>query len=269
MAARAIWRGTLVFGTESLPVKLYSAVRETRAEYHLLHDKDRVRLRPEMVCPIDDKPVPREHMLKGFDVGDGQYVILSDEEIESLLPALERVMEVTEFVRAQEIDARHFDRTYYLGPDGDEAGYATLAAALTDSQRAGVCRWTMRRRPYLAALGVTGSTLSVTTMRYGSEVARIESLDLAEVEADKAELDAAERLVVAMAGEYRPEEYHDEHDRRLRALVERKARGEKAEIERPTRPAATRPGLLLEALRMSLKDTSRRKTEPRRRRRTA
>jgi DNA end-binding protein Ku len=259
----------LVFGTESLPVKLHSAVHETRVEMHLLHDRDRVRLRQEMVCPVEEKAVPREHILKGFEVEEGQYVILSDEEIESLEPALERVMEVAEFVRAEEIDPRYFDRAYYLSPDGDDAGYATLATALSDAGRVGVCRWTMRRRPYLAALSVSGAALSVTTMRYGSEVVPVERLDLAEIEADTPELAAAERLVAATAGEFRPEEYHDEYDRRLRAFLERKARGEAIEIERPTRPAATRPGLLLETLRMSLKDTTRRKAEPRRRRRTA
>jgi DNA end-binding protein Ku len=259
----------LVFGAESLPVKLHSAVRETRAEMHLLHDKDRVRLRREMVCPAHERAVPREHILKGFEVSEGRHVILSDEEMDSLAPAPERVMEVPEFVRAEEMDPRCFDRAYYLSPDGDDEGYATLAAALSGAGRVGVCRWTLRRRPCLGALGASGGTLLLTTMRYGSEVVPVERLDLAEVEADAAQLAAAERLVAAMAGEFRPEEYHDEYEPKLMAFLEHKARGEATKMERPTRPVATRPGLLLETLRASLKDMTRRKGEPRKRRRTA
>src|SRR3954463_15490939 len=114
--ARSIWTSAISFGLVNIPVKLYTAVREERVAFHLLHDQDKVRLKQKMVCPEDGKEVHREHMVKGYEISPDHYVIVRDEELEAALPKSSRIIELQDFVGLEEIDPVYFDRAYYLVP---------------------------------------------------------------------------------------------------------------------------------------------------------
>ena len=156
MARRAMWKGVVTFGAVSVPVKVYSAVREQRVNFHLLHDDDKVRLQQQMVCPVDDKPVPEEEQVKGLALDDDKYVLLDPQELEELAPEAGRSIDVLRFVEAGHFDERFYDRGYYLGADGPAGPYeALLAGAGTGRQSRPVpvghaqtllCRCTGQRR---------------------------------------------------------------------------------------------------------------------------
>ncbi len=142
-----------------MPVKLHTAVKEERIQFHLLHKRDQVRVRQQMVCAYEKQPVPAEEQSKGFEVEDGKYIIVDPEELEQTAPESSRMIEVHEFVKTEQIDPIFLDRVYYLEPDITNIqgkGYNALVRALKEMDVTGICTWTMRKRSYLGALQARG-----------------------------------------------------------------------------------------------------------------
>lgn len=256
--ARAIWKGVLSFAVVSVPVKLYTAVRPARVAFHLLHDEDRTRLRQQMVCPLEEAPVPGEHAIKGFAVDEERYVLVTPEELAALEPESSRTIDVQEFVPAVEIDPRYYDRPYYLGPDDGGGKYAALAQSLERSGRVGICRWTMRKRSYIGALKPRDGLLRLVTLRYAEEVVPVESLTVPEARLDEREIRTARYLMDSLAASFKPEAYQDEFQARLRDLIARKARGEEIRPKRARAPKATGSDQLLKALEASVAQAKKR-----------
>ncbi len=253
MAARAIWKGRIHFGDYNIPVKLYMAVREQRIQFRLLHKSDQVRLKQQMICAYEHIPVPREEQVRGFEIEDGKYVIIDDEELERFEPEESRTIEVHEFVKSGAIDPLYFERAYHLGPDGPQTDYDVLAAALADTGMEGVCTWSMRKRPYFGSLKARGRMVRLTTLRYADEVVAEALLDLPRVKLSEKELKVGSDLVKALTGPFQPEKFENEHQKKLQEMIDRKAAGEKISILRPKRKKATAPDRLLETLEASLK----------------
>jgi len=226
MPDRAIWKAVVTFGGISVPVKLYTAVREQRVQFNLLHDSDQVRLQQQMICTKDEKPVEREHMVKGYPVEEDRYAIVGAEEIESLEPESSREVEVLDFAARDELDPRYYGRPYYLGPDGEEAKFATLVRAIAERKEVGLCQWVMRKTSYAGILGSADGTLMLMTMHYGDEVRPTDELELKKAKLDAREMKLAKYLVETLQGEFDPKKYHDEYQRRLREMIAKKARGE-------------------------------------------
>jgi len=253
MAGRALWKGSIQFGDTSVPVKLHVAVREERVRFHLLHRRDGVRLHQLMICAYEKKPVPAEAQVKGFEVEEGRYLLIDPAELEELAPAGSRAIEVHEFVGAGEIDPLLLDHVYYLEPDGILEGYGELADVLKEMDVAGICTWTMRKRSYLGALQASRGLLRLSTLRYADEMVSVGSLALQEIPISEKEVKIGRDLVGQMTEPFAPQKFENEHQRRLQALIEKKARGEKVEVLRPRILEATAPDKLLEALEASLK----------------
>lgn len=253
MAGTTIWKGEIRFGEVNVPVKLHAAVREERIEFHLLHKRDRVRLRQQMICSAEGKPVPAEEQVKGFEVEENRYLLVDPEELEQTAPESSRTIEVHEFVKAGQIAPILLDRAYYLEPDAAPQGYGALHAALRELGLAGVCTWTMRRRSYLGALQAGGGILRLHTLRHADEVLKAASLKLPKAPLDEKELKIATELIGHLAASFEPAKFKDEHQAKLRALIDRKARGEKVAVMPPRRLKPTSPSQLLKALQASLK----------------
>src|SRR5690242_20317814 len=130
MAGGTIWKGAIHFGDADVPVKLHSAVKEERIQFHLLHKRDGEKLHQQMICAYEKKPVPVEEQTKGFEVEEGKYIIIDPEELEQTAPEGSRMIEVHEFVKSGQIDPIFLGHVYYLEPDVDSEGYNALAAAL-------------------------------------------------------------------------------------------------------------------------------------------
>jgi DNA end-binding protein Ku len=266
MSMRALWKGVITFGAVSVPVKLYTAVRSEQAvSFNLLHAKDKTPLKQLMVNSATGKPVDREHIVKGYEISRNRYVPVDEEKLATLAPPEGREIEVLRFVTLPEIDPRFFVRSYYLGPDNDAREYATLAAALEQSGRVGICRWVMRRTRYHGALELTGGVLSLTTLREAEQLAR-PALEAPDVKLDARELKTAKYLVEALTGEFDPAQYADDYEAELRELIARKAKGLKVPRARKTTAKETKSGELLELLEASVKQSKR---APAARRKTA
>src|SRR5947199_8873106 len=134
-SSRPVWSGSISFGVVTIPVKLYTAVREKRLSFRSLHDQDKVPLKQKLVCPADGKEVHPEHIVKGYEIEKDQYVVVRQDELEAVAPKASKAIEIQDFVNLSEIDPVYFDRGYYAVPT-PEAGrpYRLLVQALTKKQ---------------------------------------------------------------------------------------------------------------------------------------
>lgn len=235
MAARAIWKGTIMFGPVSIPVKFYSAAEDRKIHFRMLHDKDKVPVVQEMVHPRTDEPVPREEIRRGYvEAGEGEIVILEEEELEELEPEATREVTIKGFIDPAQIGHQWYDRPYYLGPDGNPQNYITLARAMEQAGKVGFARWTMRKKSYIGALRAENGYLKMITLRFSDKVVEEDELPRPRGrELEKQELDMAEQLVRALEGDFNPADFHDEYRERVMELIRTKARGGTMRVEKP------------------------------------
>ena len=253
MAGRAIWKGYIHFADVDVPVKLHTAVGEERIQFHLLHRRDHIKLKQQMVCAYEKVPVPAEEQTRGFELEDGKYILVDPAELEQTEPEDSRAIEVHEFVKTDQIDPIFLDRVYYLEPEIPLEGYSVLVGALREMGVEGICTWTMRRRSYMGALQVGGKILRLNTLRYADEVISVKSLELQEIPLAEKELKIGSDLINQLTGPFQPEKFENEHEKKLQALIDKKARGEKIAILRPRRLKPTTSDKLLQTLEASLK----------------
>ena len=253
MAGGTIWKGYLHFGEMDVPVKLHTAVKETRIQFHLLHKRDRAKLHQQMICAYEKVPVPPAEQAKGFELEDRKYLLVDPLELEQTEAESSRMIEVHEFVPTEQIDPIFLERVYYLEPDTLFKGYNSLVGALQEMAVAGICTWTMRKRSYLGALQAGGKLLRLITLRYADEVISVKSLELQNFALSEKELQIGRDLINHLTVPFQPQKFVNEHQQRLQNLIEKKARGEKIAILRPRPMKRTAPGKLLQALEASLK----------------
>jgi DNA end-binding protein Ku len=256
MSGGTIWKGYIHFGDTDVAVKLHSSVREERVQFHLLHANDHARLRQQMICAYEKIPVAAEELSKGFEVEEGKYIIIDPKELEETVPEGNRMIEVREFVKTGQIDPFLLDRVYYLEPDVSGLqgkGYNALVKALTEMNVEGICTWTMRKRSYLGALQAGGGVLRLTTLRYADEVVQAKSLGLQDSPLSEKELEIGSELIEKLAAPFEPRKFENDHEKKVRDLIEKKARGEKIAVLAPRRLKPTESDQLLQALEASLK----------------
>jgi DNA end-binding protein Ku len=250
---RSIWNGVIRFGLIAVPIKVHSATEDHGVHFHQVHAEDGARIRQKRICSKEGKEVPYEEVAKGYEVGDGEYVLLSQDEIDAAAGARSRTVELEQFVPAAEIDPVHYDRTYYVGAGKDGAdAYRLLHDALERSGRAGIGRWVFHNREYLVSVRAIDSVLALHTMRFADELVAAEKLDVPKPSRapTKREVDMAARLVDSMQQRFRPEKFEDSYRERVLELVKRKAAGEEVELPEPE-PAEETPDLMA-ALEASL-----------------
>ncbi len=253
MAGRAIWKGYIHFEGVDVPVKLHTSVREERIQFHLLHRRDHVKLKQQMVCAHEKVPVPVEEQARGLELEEGKYLLVDPEELEQAEPEESRIIEVHEFVKTGQIDSVFLERVYYLEPDSPAKGYNALAEVLGEMNVAGICTWTMRKRSYLGALQMGGRILRLSTLRYADEVISVNSLGMQEIPLAEKELKIGGELINQLTAPFQPQKFENEHQKKLQQLIDKKARGEKIAILRPRRLKPTASDKLLQALEASLK----------------
>jgi DNA end-binding protein Ku len=256
---RAIWSGAISFGLVNVPVKVYSAISRKTVRFHQLHDQDGVPIRQKRVCPADDKEVPYEHIVKGYEFAKGQFVVITPEELEALDPKKTRSIDIQDFVRMEEIDPIFYDSSYYLAPaSGAEKAYALLLQAMEDSGKVAIGRVVIRTKEYLAAIRVADGVLTLSTMVFGDEVVDPDNLDelpASNGRPSKREVEMAERLIESLSVEFDPDRYRDEYRERVLELIERKAAGEEISVAPPEREEGPTPDLMA-ALEASLQEAS-------------
>jgi DNA end-binding protein Ku len=251
MAARAIWKGEIHCGGLRVPVRLYSAVQDHTIRFHLLHDQDKTRLKLRMRHPLTNEVVEYASAQRGFEVEPGVFVVMNEEDMESLEPPASRDIEISRFVPHHAINHPLYDRPYYLAPDGDGSDeYFALVEALEQENKVGIANWVMRKKEYVGALISDEGHLTLITLRHVEEVLRATDLESpGGSKPTQKEVDLAEQLVAALADEFRPEEFRDDYRDRVMELIETKRRGRRIKLKkfRPEKPKAKSLAKLLEA----------------------
>jgi DNA end-binding protein Ku len=257
-SSRPIWSGSISFGLVTIPVKLFTAVRENRLSFRSLHDQDKVPLKQKLYCPEDGKEVHPEHIVKGFEIEKDRYVIVQQEELEAAAPKATRAIEIQDFVDLDEIDPVYFDRPYYIAPRPEGAKpYRLLLEAMQRKEKVGIARIVMHNKEYLAAIRPIGDMLCMETMHFGDEVVNAKTVEGIDVKAkvNPRELKIAEQLIDSLSTDWKPERYHDEYREQVMDMIRRKADGE----EIVTRPGSDddakktrKAGDLIAALEASL-----------------
>jgi DNA end-binding protein Ku len=230
---RSIWNGTITFGLSVVPIKVHSAIEDHAIHFHQVHAQDGSGIQHRRICTKEDKEVPYKEVAKGYEVRKGEYVLLSQEEIDAAAGRHSRLIEIEEFVRAAEIDPDYYDRGYYLSAgEGGQDAYRLLHDALAKADRVGIGRWVFHNREYLAALRPFGDVLVLHTMRFADELVDPAKLDLPRPSRNpgKREVEMAGALVENLHGDFDPTAFTDTYRDRVRELIEAKARGEEPEL---------------------------------------
>jgi len=249
----AIWTGSISFGLVTVPVRLVSATRSQDVRFNQLEADTGARIRYRRVSEQSGEEVPNDRIVKGYELENGHYVVIDNDDLAALKPKASRQIEIEDFVDLSEIDPVYFEHPYFLIPDKDAAkAYRLLARVMEDEGKVAVGRFVLRSKEALVAIRPIDGMLCLETMRYADEVLapdreQVDSLS----EPNERELDMARQLVNTLAGTFDPEKYRDEYRDEVLALIERKAAGE--EIIAPATPEEPAKVLdLMAALEASL-----------------
>jgi DNA end-binding protein Ku len=224
---RAIWKGAVSFGLVSIAVKLYSATEEKDIRFHQVHRTDGGRIKYKRTCSVDGEEVTYDDIAKGYDIGGGETVILTDDDFADLPLTTSRAIDVLQFVPADQIDPIMFAKAYYLEPEGQAAKpYVLLRDALQDADRVAIVKIALRQREQLATLRVRDDVLVLNTMLWPDEVRSVDFGFLDEdIETRPAELAMASSLIDSMAGSFKPEEFTDNYREALQEVINAKIEG--------------------------------------------
>jgi len=254
---RAIWSGSISFGLVNAPVKMYSAIDEHDLELHLVHEKDGSPIGYRKVCKKEGDEVPADEIVKAYEGSDGKLVYLTDADFRAAEEESYRTIEILDFVPHDEIDPIVFQRTYYLGPaEGAEKVYALLVKAMEASELSAVARYVFRDRQQLGALRVRDGIITLENMYFADEIRPTDEIVPGRrPRVDKKELEMAGTLIERFTSSFDHSKYEDEYQSKLRAVVQRKRKGQ--DVHAPAPEEREAPPDLLEALRASV-DSARR-----------
>ncbi len=243
--ARAIWTGAINFGLVSIPVGLYSATEDHTIGFHQFQRGTADRIRYQRVNARTGKEVDYADIVKGRDIGGGDFVIVEPDELEAIAPGRSRSIDITSFVCLDEIDPVYFQKTYWIAPGGEQYArpYALLVEAMARTNRAGIATFVMRGKEYLAAIRADEGVLALETLLFADEVRNpADALDALPERgpARGKELEMATALIESMSQAWHPEDYHDTYTERVEQLIDAKRRGHDivTEVE-PREPTET------------------------------
>jgi DNA end-binding protein Ku len=250
--ASTVWKGHLTFGLLSLPVKLYSAARSETVSFNQLHKDDHSRVKQVLYCQVEDKPIQRSEIVKGYEYEKDKYVVIEDDEIKKVAPKTAKTMEVLEFVKSSEVDPIFFDASYYLAPDeAGEKPYSLLFEALRQSGCVGVAKIAMHNREHIVILRPAKRGITLHTMYFEDEIRQVEEFRTDTSKVQDKELALAKMLIESLLAPFEPGKYKDNYRENLMAMIKAKVEGK--EIVETAAPAHKAPVIdILEALKMSL-----------------
>jgi DNA end-binding protein Ku len=254
MAPRSVFNATVCLAGINVPVKLFTATENKRVSFKQVHATDGSPIEHRRIDPESGETVPYSDVVKGYEVGEGEFVELTKDEVKAAAGERTKAIPIEDFVDAEAIAPEYFDKTYYLGArEGGEEAYRVLQEALERTGRAGIGRMTFHDREYLVAVRALDDVLGLHTMRFGDEVVDPDDVELSRPEKgpSKREVSMAGALVESLGDDWKPEEQPDEHRERVLALVEAKASGKQIVQEQADEPGDSSD--LLAALEASIK----------------
>ena len=249
--ASSVWKGHLTFGLVSFPVRLFSAARAETISFNLLHKEDHSRIKQVTYCAVEDKPIPRTDLVKGYEYEKDRYVVVDDEDIKKVAPKTAKVMEILEFVKAEQVDPVYLESSYYVAPDeGGEKPYALLFQALRESKYYALAKVAMHNREHIIVLRPGAKGILSHTMYYQDEIRQVDEFRTDTALVKEKELDMAKMLISSLEADFEPQKYHDEYRDNLKRMIEAKIEGKKV-VAAPSEHVA--PVIdIMEALKRSL-----------------
>ncbi len=239
---RPIWTGSISFGMVAIPIRLVPAVRKKSISFNQLDDRNMSRIRYRKVNEESGEEVPSEHIVKGYDLGGGSYVMITDDDLAPLQPVKSKEIGLETFVPEADVNPMMFDSSYLVLPDKNAKPYALLADAMAGSGRVGIGRFVMRQKEYLAAIRSDGSRLTLSTLVFPDELVEPASIEefeeLDDIEISDKELKMAQGLIDALSDEFQPEQYVDEYRAGVERVIEEKAAGRTPVFEEQAAPRA-------------------------------
>jgi DNA end-binding protein Ku len=252
--ARAMWKGSIAFGLVNIPIELYSAVRDHRPKFRMLHSKDESPVSYERVCQSEGKPVAWEDLVKGYEYEKGQFVVLSKDDFKTAAIEKTKTIDILDFVDPAEIDERYFETPYYLQPaKGADRAYALLREAMKDTGKVGIAKIILRDAQHLASVEAHGDAIVLTMMRFADELADLGDFRFPKAaDIRPAELKMAEQLIENLTSEWNPEKYTDEYRDNLLKIIHAKLKGRKPKLTERETPHQADVVDLMTRLRASL-----------------
>jgi DNA end-binding protein Ku len=247
---RSIWKGVITFGMVSIPVRLFPATQDKDVSFHLLHQKDHSRIKFKKWCEAEDHEVDQDELVRAFEVSKGEYVEITEDDLEQLPLPARHTIELSAFVSSAEIDPVYYDKSYYLEPE--ETGvkaYALLMGVLDKKGVTGVASIALRNKESLCALRPMDGTLLLDTLHYPDEI-REREFSVPKAAVNERELAVAGTLVDALAETFDPSKYHDRYREALLELIASKAEGRAVVVSEVE--AAPQVTDLMSALRASV-----------------
>ena len=233
MALQAIWSGTISFSLVAIPVQLVKAVETGRVSFRMLHSKDYSPLQRRMFCPAEDTMVPPDEIIRGYEIGPDKYVLITDEELESVSPERSRTIEIVEFIDMKEVDSIYYDHPYYLVPSkGGEKAYRLLVEVMSRTNRAGLAKFVLGEREYLVAVKSEEGALALITLHYSDEILPDEDISPKEGKIEDEEKSRIKKSIKNMMEDFDPEKYADRRRKKIMDLLKKKVK-EKALVVAP------------------------------------
>jgi DNA end-binding protein Ku len=255
---RSVWKGALNFGLVNVPVGLYSATQDKTIHFNQFEEGTSDRIRYKKVNERTGEEVPAGRIVKGYDLGGGEYVLLSDEELESAEPKKSHLIEITDFVDLDRIDPVFYRSTYYLAPEGEAAdkAYALLREVMRKANKVAIGTVVMRNKEYTVAIRPDDEVLKLETMYFADEI-------------PDREVQMAGLLLESMESDWEPDRYHDTHREKVEALIEAKRQGDAIVTGVEAAPPATKVVDLMDVLSASIDSVNAGKRAPAARARAA
>jgi len=228
--AKAVWTGSLSFGLVNVPVGLYSATEDRSIHFNQFRAGTSERIRNKRVSEQTGEEVAYSDIVKGYDLGGGEYVILTPEELTSLAPGPSHTIEVTDFVELSEIDPIYFDKPYFLAPHGKngDRAYELLRKVMAETNKVAIATFVMRDKQYLVAVRPEKSALVLETLLFADEVRDpVKEIEVLPVQAsfEDREIEMAKLLIDSMTTAWQPESYRDTYRERVEELIDQKCQG--------------------------------------------
>lgn len=233
MAMQGIWSGTISFSLVAIPVQLVKAIEPGRVSFRMLHSKDYSPLLRRMFCPKEEKIVPPDEIVRGYEIEPDKYILISDEELESVSPERSRTIEIVDFIDMKDVDSIYYDHPYYLVPlKGGEKSYQLLVEVMRRTNKAGLAKLVLGEREYFVAIKSTEGALSVITLHYSEEIVSDEDIVPKESEIEPEEKNHMKEIIKEMTSDFNPDKYADKRRQEILELLKKKVKG-KALVEAP------------------------------------
>ena len=254
MAVQGIWSGTISFSLVAIPVRLVKAIEPGHVSFHLLHNKDFSRLSRQMFCPKEGTMVPPDEIVRGYEILPEKFILMTDEELESVSPERSRTVEIVDFIDMKEVDPIYFDHPYYLVPTkGGEKAYQLLVEVMRRTHKAGIAKFVLAEREYLVAVSSRDGALSLTTLHYHGDVLPDEDMAPKKGAIETEEENRIKKSIEPMIRDFDPGKYADIRRKKLADLLATKLKEKLVESPAITEEEGEGPADLVAALEESMR----------------